>query len=547
MNLTLYFHTIRHLRPIQIYGRILNLLKRPLIRPVQKKNIEIHFPQNKKIQFPLNQVKMSDSMEFNFLNNKQKIQFEHDWNNSERSQLWNYHLHYFDDLVAENYQNRKTWHLEYIKRWREENPFAVGNGWRPYPLSLRIVNWIKWHILVKQLTQKDLESLYQQTNYLEKNIEYHLQGNHLFVNAKALFLAGLFFQERNWIQLGQKIILEEIEKQILSDGAHFERSPMYHALFVEDILDIIQFSNVYEYNNDFISKISKKVPMLLKFLTGITYPNGDLAQFNDTTQGIAKSTDELLKYALFLNFPIPKLEQMEHFVSSGYVRIQFKIGVLIFDNGKLGPDFLMAHAHADNLSFELFAFGKKCFTNLGIYQYGQSSQRVQERGTSFHNTVEVDEQNSSVVWQSFRVAQRANPIFLNVFEDLAKNLFTIEAAHDGYCRLAGQVIHKRKIEIIENSIFILDSLEGKGEHSCSAFYHLHPHWKVVSNLEDRRITIQDNSNDKIELDFSQKVEIKENFYHPNFGVNIQNNTIKMKQRFKDNINFSVRINLCEST
>jgi len=34
--------------------------------------------------------------------------------------------------------------MRLIQRWIEENPPVAGNGWESYPLSLRIVNWVKW-------------------------------------------------------------------------------------------------------------------------------------------------------------------------------------------------------------------------------------------------------------------------------------------------------------------------------------------------------------------------------------------------------------------
>lgn len=59
------------------------------------------------------------------------------------SRLWNYHLHYFDDLVAVGWQERRKWHQHLIRDWIRKNPPGQGTGWEPYPLSRRVVNWIK--------------------------------------------------------------------------------------------------------------------------------------------------------------------------------------------------------------------------------------------------------------------------------------------------------------------------------------------------------------------------------------------------------------------
>ena len=60
------------------------------------------------------------------------------------AKLWLYNLQYFDDLRAEGAAGRLPWHRDLIARWIVENPPVAGNGWEPYPASLRIVNWIAW-------------------------------------------------------------------------------------------------------------------------------------------------------------------------------------------------------------------------------------------------------------------------------------------------------------------------------------------------------------------------------------------------------------------
>ena len=48
-----------------------------------------------------------------------------------------------------------------------------------------------------------------------------------------------------WLSKGLNIIKNELSEQILDDGGHFERSPMYHALLLEDLLDLTNLSYVY--------------------------------------------------------------------------------------------------------------------------------------------------------------------------------------------------------------------------------------------------------------------------------------------------------------
>ena len=102
--------------------------------------------------------------------------------------------------------------------------------WDLYPTSLRIVNWIKWLLANNNNNNNNSkieESLLLQTRWLNKRIEYFLQGNHLIANAKALIFSGIYFDTKEsklWLKKGIKILECEINKQILDDGGHFELS-----------------------------------------------------------------------------------------------------------------------------------------------------------------------------------------------------------------------------------------------------------------------------------------------------------------------------------
>src|SRR5205085_8722772 len=132
--------------------------------------------------------------------------------------------------------------------WIDENPPAVGVGWEPYPTSLRIVNWIKWALAGNRMNDKAIASLAVQVRFLSQNLEQHLLGNHLLANAKALVFAGLFFEGDeavSWLRTGLRLLAREIPEQVLPDGGHFERSPMYHSAILEDMLDLCNVTQTY--------------------------------------------------------------------------------------------------------------------------------------------------------------------------------------------------------------------------------------------------------------------------------------------------------------
>jgi uncharacterized heparinase superfamily protein len=67
-------------------------------------------------------------------------------------------------------------------------------------------------------------------------------------NAKALVFAGLFFgggEGNALLRKGIGLLERQASEQILADGGHFELSPTYHALVLEDLLDVSNLLVLY--------------------------------------------------------------------------------------------------------------------------------------------------------------------------------------------------------------------------------------------------------------------------------------------------------------
>ena len=224
-NLFRLIHTVRYLRPVQIYGRLWHLLFHP--RPDESSAPAVRPFNQSFVSTAARRPSQLGPRRFRFLNRESEVERPGDWNDSDRTKLWLYNLHYFDDLNAQGTGQRSEWHRALINRWIAENPPRQGNGWEPYPTSLRIVNWVKWALVGNVLEVQWKHSLAVQARWLQKRLEWHLLGNHLFANAKALIFAGAFFDGQEaeaWLAKGLEILVREIPEQVLDDGGHFERS-----------------------------------------------------------------------------------------------------------------------------------------------------------------------------------------------------------------------------------------------------------------------------------------------------------------------------------
>lgn len=473
---------------------------------------------------PLYESKIDDQLEACFLNHTRKLDFPADWNNESLSKIWVYNLHYFEDLLSINAEEKRNFHLELLRNWVDQNPVGYGNGWEPYPTSLRIVNVIKAWLGGLELDKKLFNSLFTQASFLSNDLEKHLLGNHYFVNLKALLFAGVIFENTRWLRIAEKGLISEIPEQILEDGANFELSPMYHSLMLVDMMDIYNLSRAYptQVSNQLVSLLKKYIPKMLTFMEAVSHPDGGVSFFNDSVNGISPTKEKIEIYAKKLGFkinsPSLKKSQIIDNTDSGYICAIASGNKLIFDAASVGPDYIPGHAHADTLSFELSIGTQRVFVNSGISEYGLSSKRFYQRSTAAHNTVEVDSKDSSQVWSGFRVANRAEIISKHVE---LKNDLSIEllAAHNGYKSLFGGCIHTRRLILNKNSFIVSDSLQGTFKCAKARFY-FHPDLSI--SLEDNFLRIEGkefvlHSNLK-----GKSASIANSFWHPEFGLEVCN-------------------------
>jgi uncharacterized heparinase superfamily protein len=515
-----YFHTVRYLKFEQVKERIHRRFKKVDMTHVL--TIETCTPGQAFVPVRLNTRSMFDDNRFVFLN---ESEFLIDWNDPQRSKLWLYNLHYFDDLNSHDAPDRFDKHSELVNRWIDENPPRCGNGWEPYPISLRIVNWIKWFLAYGNATDKQLESLALQSKVLFQTLETHLLGNHLFANAKALLFAGLYFEgveADQWLERALKLLEREIPEQILEDGGNFELTPMYHATITADLLDIVSLLSAYKDNRCcWLEEVCRnRLPGMLQWLAVMTHPDGYVSLFNDSAVDIAPKLSQLQAAAKAYDVALtpPGHATLLHLESSGYFRLNLEDAVLIGDIGRVGPDYIPGHAHADTLSFELSLFGQRLIVNSGTSLYGTSEERVRQRGTPAHSTVVVNSENSSEVWGGFRVARRAKPFGLAIDEKAG----TVKCSHDGYKRLPGKPTHTREWRYGKRSVNVSDRVTGRFE-TAEARYHLHPAWEC--ELADSTLLCR-GEGQQVKLQIKTGTSrLEASTYHPEFGARIENQVL----------------------
>lgn len=518
-----YWQTLRHLRPGQIWGRIWfrNVKPTPNLSPAP--------PRREQTGEWVPPARRTPSLvaprEFCFLNASGRLD-ELGWDDPNTDKLWRYNQHYFDDLNAFDAPERGEWHLALMENWIGSNPPAKGSGWEPYPTSLRIVNWIKWALAGNELPPEARHSLAIQARWLRRRLERHLLGNHLFANAKALIFAGLWFEgdeADQWLETGSQILAREVPEQILPDGGQFELSPMYHALALEDMLDLVNITRKYSAALNANQQKQQadweaRLPDMQHWFCALCHPDGRIAFFNDAAFGIAPSVEELDTYADRLGFPAPSLSApLIWLADSGYGRLCLDAATLLVDMARIGPDYLPGHAHADTLSFELSLHGQRVIVNSGTSLYGTGPERLRQRGTAAHSTVTIAGRDSSEVWSGFRVARRASILSTSMHQE--GETLVAEGSHDGYRRLNGRPVHHRRWQLSKTSLIVEDRLSDD-RHPAEARFHLHPDISATQIAPDRGTCRLPDGQELAWKVKAGEARFESSTWHPEFGLSL---------------------------
>jgi len=131
----------------------------------------------------------------------------------------------------------------------------------------------------------------------------------------------------------------------------------------------------------------------------------------------------------------------------------------------------------------------------------------------------VDSADSSEVWGGFRVARRARVIECDA--RVAEGEVSVAGAHDGYRRLPGRNIHRRRWVLRDGSLDIEDEIGGHRQ-TAVAWLHLHP---CVAARQTGAATVGldwRGGAASIAFDGADEVAIAPCTWHPRFGISVPN-------------------------
>ena len=421
--------------------------------------------------------------------------------------------------------------INQINNWINDNPYMRGINWTSsLEHSLRLISW-SWGLfsldkknyqIGESVKEKISTSIYQQTEFIYNNLSSYSSANdHLIGEAMGLAFIGTFFDyekdSEKWQKKGIKILFEELEKQVFEDGLDKEQAFGYHCFVLNMFLTTFIF---LEKNNVTIpDKYWQKLEKMADCIMNFSDSSFNLPNFGDADDSFILKLDNsfdnelpvktaarflLNTSSIIFNRPDFKyltkniidektlwifdknkiseyfnssatmpLRQSLYLEQSGHVLLKDKNTDAFMDVGALGYLSIAAHAHSDALSFCLNYKNKEFLIDPGTFAYHtEQKQRNYFRGTSAHNTIEIDGQNQSQIGGNFMWLTKAEASVEKII--INEEFDYVRAYHNGYIQQSINVTHKREILFMKDKfILIIDRLKynDKKPHKYSLHWH----------------------------------------------------------------------------
>jgi len=416
--------------------------------------------------------------------------------------------------------------LSLLDEWIEANPPFQGVNWASgIELALRVISILTVlglidRSLITPPQQRRLSACLEAHGFwlMRYPSRFSSANNHLIAEAAALFALGTCWvelpQAKSYADYGRQILTEEVMRQVHPDGVGAEQSPSYTSFTLEWCLLALWIgeSTGAPFPASVIDRL-KSAGVHLRWMLDA----GDHApRIGDDDEGrvffSGPSTGENYVSSVFaslgasLNEPDlapamfqPHLRDLffgranansefpegaQTFESGGYTIFRRIVGgkkiLLVLDHGPLGYLSIAAHGHADALAIWLHVDDKPVLVDAGTYLYHSGhGWRDYFRGTQAHNTLTIDDTDSSEITGPFNWGARAN---CRIIEPLTKaeDTWSIRVGHDGYLGRYG-VEHQRQIKFHDDgTIEIYDRLIGASSDLPPAHvgFLLHPDLRV---------------------------------------------------------------------
>jgi hypothetical protein len=477
-----------------------------------------------------------------------------------------------------------------IDDWIARNPRGLGVNWScTMDVAIRAFNWTAALALFRDAPEWDdpfvmrlVRSLWTHGRHIRRHLEIGgdgLTSNHYLSNVIGLFALGCAIPElreaEEWRRFARHELTEQMRKQVLPDGADFERSLPYHRLVAEFF---VHGALLAECRGERLpASFLDRLALMLEFTAAATRRDGSVPQWGDNDDGrllpldgYATPTPHDHRHLLALGGRLLRRSDLEEhgggrdiealwllgdapprtsaataqtsraFEAVGYYILRAADLHVAVSCGRVGTGGLGNHTHNDLLSIVVSAGGREWVVDPGTGSYTRDpALRNRLRATGAHATVQLGtrEQNAfgTGLDDLFRMTDRARPEVVAWSCDGAHA--QLRARHDGFSGPDGTWTHERGVALNggDSSLAVRDSLDGPSPAE-PAFLRFPlaadvdaeiarlaappeadraPFQVILSDGEQRTLTLL------IDLPAGSAVELQPAIYSPRYGVTVE--------------------------
>lgn len=344
------------------------------------------------------------------------------------------------------------------------NPVEFGAPWScTMDVAIRAANWVAALCIAMPAAagapwlEPALASLLLHCRFIRGHLEWgEVRGNHYLSDVVGLLVAAAPFSDseegRAWALWATAELEREMAHQVRADGCDHEASIPYHRLVAElfvcgtqaaDALCPGVLSDAYR----------ERLELMLEFISDYVRPDGLAPQIGDADDGRllplgtygADPRDHRHLYAQ-AGRTWCRAHTHAAYPRGGWYVVRHGGLWAIVRCGDVGLEGIGAHAHNDQLSFELALGEQPLIVDPGSYLYtADASARNAFRATRAHSTLSVGgaEQNPLRSDYLFSLPDESHAHCLRFDREGARAVFLGE--HSGFHELGRPVRHRREL------------------------------------------------------------------------------------------------------
>ena len=256
---------------------------------------------------------------------------------------------------------------------------------------------------------------------------------------KGLIAASVALPEHApYLARALRFLAPEIDRQVLPDGCHIERSPAAHLAALQDLTEIRAL--LQSARAEAPPELPGAIERMALALRSLRHGDGGLALFNGSSEDWPNLIDLVLAQAGRTGRSAAALTE------GGFYRLAAGKNLAIVDGGVPAPSGADRFAHAGTLSFEFSIGRERLIVNCGSSAVPGADWRDALRATAAHSTLVIADVSSAEL-RPEGLGRR--PMRVEVERQEANGAHWFEASHDGWMKPFG-AIHRRRLYLAES-------------------------------------------------------------------------------------------------